>query len=158
MSSINNSETISLLNQRRRELKKAIRLERERQRNLVAPTVQHVQKLLDDHADLYFSADGEYSMKSFSERLQISLKEMVGISDITKMLFSLYWFPIQKTEIAQLEESIGVHSHDLDSDLLAKLEELAHLERRFDDLDHEIFHLSVDQASEFSNMMQILRK
>ncbi len=88
MSATNNSETISLLNQRRRELKKAIRLERERQRNLVAPTVQHVQKLLDDHADLYFSADGEYSMKSFSERLQISLKEMVGIYDITQLFIN----------------------------------------------------------------------
>jgi glutamate synthase domain-containing protein 3 len=77
-----NADVIAHLNRRRRELKKAIRSEREKQRSLVAPTVQHVQKLLEDHADLYFSADGEHSMKNFEDRLQLSTKEMVSAHNI----------------------------------------------------------------------------
>lgn len=81
MSSFNeDEELIARLNRRRRELKKAIRSEREQQRNLVAPTVQRVQKLLEDHADLYFSLDGENAAKNFGDKLRLSIKEMVSVT------------------------------------------------------------------------------
>jgi hypothetical protein len=38
------------------------------------------------------------------------------------------------------------------------LEELAHLEKQFDQLDHEIFNVTIDQADEFAEMMKVLRK
>lgn len=78
------SEQHFIMNKRRRDLLKACRRARLKQRDILRNTSQivHTKFGIEDHAETYFTLEGEYGGKTFLQRIEASMKAMVSFKYI----------------------------------------------------------------------------